>query len=105
MELKDIIGKRLKEIRENAGLSQGELAKEMSVTQAAVAQYEVGRNCPSHNVIAWYADKFGVTIDFIYGRTEYPYPENSDITKDDNYNKMYKVALQVFKDIKEGKVK
>ncbi len=105
MELKDIIGKRLKEIRENEGLSQGDLAKEMGVTQSAVAHYEIGRNCPSHEIILWYADRFGISIDFIYGKTDYPYSEEGELKKDKDYNKMYKIAAQVCADLKKNEVK
>lgn len=103
MEIKDIIGKRLKEIREHEDLSQGDLAKEMGVTQSAIAHYEIGRNCPSHEIILWYANRFGVTTDFIYGRTDYPYSEEGAIKRDLEYNKIYLVAKQVIKDMKKEK--
>lgn len=102
MDIKEIIGKRLKEIREHEELSQGDLAKEMGVTQSAVAHYEIGRNCPSHEIINWYADRFGVSIDFIYGRTDYPYSEEGKLKRDKDYNKMYAIAKQVILDLRKS---
>lgn len=105
MELKEIIGKRLKDLRENQLISQGQLAKELNVSQAAVAQYESGRNYPSNEVLVWYADRFGVSMDFIYGRTEDPYSHEIDITKDKDYDKMYEVAKRVILDLRKEEKK
>ena len=72
MELREIIGKKLKELRVSRKLSQQDIAKELNITQAAVAQYESGRSIPSAEILLWYADKFEVSLDFIYGRQESP---------------------------------
>jgi transcriptional regulator with XRE-family HTH domain len=45
------IGKRLKELREQAELTQGELAEKIGVTAAAVGNYERGISFPREEVI------------------------------------------------------
>lgn len=105
MELKQIIGERLKEIRLEFQISQGQIAKELGVSQAAVAQYESGRNYPSNEVLLWYANRFDVSIDYIYGLTDHPYTEKGDLKHDKDYDKMYKIAAQVFADLKKNEVK
>ena len=47
MELKETIAKRLKEIRIQNELSQIDIARELNMTQAAIAQYEMAKNMPS----------------------------------------------------------
>ena len=42
------IGKNIKRIRENAGMSQYDLAKKLNVSQAAVSQFENGKNPPQN---------------------------------------------------------
>ena len=69
MELKKIISARVKELRDESGLSQVEIAKQLGITQATVARYEKGINFPQPEHLLWYADNFNVSLDWIYGRT------------------------------------
>lgn len=69
MELKEIIASRIKKLREMNGLSQAQLAKEIGTTQASVARYEKGTVFPQETHLLWYADRFNVSLDWIYGRT------------------------------------
>ena len=69
MELKEIIASRVKELRTINGLSQVQIAKELGITQATVARYERGETFPKEVHVLWYADRFKVSLDWIYGRT------------------------------------
>lgn len=69
MELKQIIASRIKELREINKMSQVQLAKEMGTTQASVARYEQAKVFPQEEHLLWYADRFNVSLDWIYGRT------------------------------------
>ena len=71
MELKQVIASRVKELREMNNLSQTQLAEKMGTTQASVARYEQGKVFPQENHLLWYADTFNVSLDWIYGRTNY----------------------------------
>ena len=70
MELKETIAKRLKEIRVQNDLSQLDIAKELNMTQAAIAQYEMAKNMPSPDILFWYAERFDISLDFIFGRSD-----------------------------------
>jgi putative transcriptional regulator len=59
----------IKLLRVEKGLSQEQLAKEAHVTQAAVSQWELGRTAPDKDVANKLADFFGVSLDFLLGRT------------------------------------
>lgn len=76
MQLREIIGTRLREIREENKLSQGAIAKELNVSQASIAQYESGRSCPNEDLLLWYANRFNVSLDYIFGRTEFANSNN-----------------------------
>ena len=68
----DIIARRLRTLREKMGMSQAKLAKEIGVTQASVNRYETARTTPPVKVLLFYADRFDVSLDYIFGRTEKP---------------------------------
>lgn len=67
-----IISERLKKLRENLGVSQAKLAQEIGVTQASVNRYETGKVFPTAETLLKYADRFDVSLDYIFGRTENP---------------------------------
>ena len=69
----NIIGQRLKELREGIGKSQAFIAKEIgTVAQPAIFRYESGQSDVSNAILLWYADYFDVSLDYIFGRTDKP---------------------------------
>ena len=103
MNRKIIIGKRLKELREKAKMSQGDVAKELNLTQSAIAQYEMGRNCPNEDILVWYADRFNSTLDYIFGRTNAnttQYDPNDFQEGSKNYDSLKGIVEQIVKNIK-----
>ena len=68
----DIMARRLRTLREKIGMSQAKLAKEIGVTQASVNRYETARTTPPVKILLFYADRFDVSLDYIFGRTEKP---------------------------------
>lgn len=57
------------ELRKDRHLSQAEMAGLMSVSPATVSNYETGRYAPSLDTVVWLAEFFGVTTDYLLGRT------------------------------------
>lgn len=55
------IGKRIKQIRLEKGLTQNELAEAAGVTMAAVSRYELGQRVPRPKVIVAIANALGVS--------------------------------------------
>lgn len=64
-----VIGKRLREERSRKGLTQKELAALIGVTDAAIGMWENDRRTPDPEILQRLADIFGVTIDYLVGRT------------------------------------
>ena len=63
----NITGHRLRELREEKGLSQREVAERIGITRAAYNKYERGYSRPVRR-LAELACLFGVTSDYILGR-------------------------------------
>lgn len=59
---------RLKQLRENKGLTQAELAKLVDISASSIGMYEQGRREPSKEVLLQFADFFNVSVDYILGR-------------------------------------
>lgn len=65
-----MFSQRLKELREEKGLTQAKLAEEIGVTPQNISYFEKGRE-PSYDILIKLADFFGVTTDYLIGRTGY----------------------------------
>ncbi|WP_026659672.1 helix-turn-helix domain-containing protein [Butyrivibrio sp. AC2005] len=62
----EAVGKRLKELRMNAGITQTELARNLHQSHNGVISWiEAGRKVPSLDVLVAYSERFGVTTDWI----------------------------------------
>ena len=68
----EIVGQRLRALRESVGLSQNKLAGMIGVRQSSINRYENGQSVPSIQTFRWYADYFDVSMDYIFGRTDKP---------------------------------
>jgi transcriptional regulator with XRE-family HTH domain len=62
----DRIGLRLAALRDLTGLKQEPFAEGLGITQPAWNQYEKGRRRITLDVAASVAEKYGVTLDWIY---------------------------------------
>lgn len=58
---------RLKKLRENAGITQKQLAESLNVTQTAVNYWENGKREPNKEMIEKIADYFKVTPSYLMG--------------------------------------
>ncbi|MGP0583656.1 helix-turn-helix domain-containing protein [Paenibacillus timonensis] len=76
-------GQRLREIRTEHNLTQKDLAKMFKVSESAIGMYERDEREPSFKFTNDVADRFGVTTDYLHGRTDNPgSTKNSDRTND-----------------------
>ena len=62
--------KRLKECRNDKGLSQKEIAKLLNITQQTYSDYETGRTNPDIDTLLSIAAILGCTTDYLLGRTD-----------------------------------
>ena len=67
-QLRNMIARRLKEVREAKGVSQETLAKSLDVTQGLVSQYESGLIPMTLDTILDVCDILGCSIDYLLGR-------------------------------------
>lgn len=60
--------KNIKQLREQKGVTQTELAKQMGVVRSTICQYEKGVHEPDLETLIKLADYFGVSVDYLLGR-------------------------------------
>lgn len=63
-----MVGKRLKEIRMQRGLSQQRLGDMIGVTKVSICGYENGTRVPTIDNLVKLADSLNTTIDYLLGR-------------------------------------
>ena len=61
--------KNLKNIREEKGLSQLQLALKLGLNQNTISRYENGQREADYQTLILFADFFDVSIDYLIGRT------------------------------------
>ncbi len=66
-----MLGKILKELRNEKSLSQQELAKQIGVSQKAIDYWEREVNEPKASYIVKLADFFEISTDYILGRKNF----------------------------------
>ena len=67
LERKILVATRMREMRENSGLSQRDVARELHVGQATYHRMEKGQSEPSAVQIATLSGLYGVTILWLLG--------------------------------------
>ncbi|MCI8517258.1 MAG: helix-turn-helix domain-containing protein [Hungatella sp.] len=65
-----VFGDRLKTLRQKTGATQKELASKLGVSSAAYSLWEKGEREPKFEIIEKLCAFFGVTADFLMGRTD-----------------------------------
>jgi len=80
-----MIGERLKKLRQERGILQRQLAEMLKITQQTISLYESNKREPDAETLSKIADFFGVTIDYLLGRTDTPSPVDkiTDSVSDD----------------------
>lgn len=70
------IGKRIRERREELGMTTKELANAMGVSQAAISNYELGLNNPKTDIMPKMLEVLGVDANYIFQDMYKTEPEN-----------------------------
>lgn len=63
---------RLKELRKQAGITQGDLATVIGIVLKQVQRYELGQSEPTLSKLLALADYFNVSLDYLVGRSDVP---------------------------------
>lgn len=69
-------GDILKELREDKGLTQTELANYLTVSRQSISGYETGIVEPNVNTLIKLADLYNCSLDYLTGRTKEKYNLN-----------------------------
>lgn len=70
-------GERLKALRLRDGLTQNEIAKKLNISQQSYARWENGKVTPSLDKLTQIATNFGVSTDYLAGKSEKEKPDDS----------------------------
>jgi transcriptional regulator with XRE-family HTH domain len=70
-------GDRVAYRRKKKKLTQEELASKVNLTKAAISNYENGHSTPSNETLVALADTLDVDTDYLLGRTDTPWNEQS----------------------------
>lgn len=65
--MKIILGQRLKELREEKGLTQKEIAEKFQIHSVTYLHYEQAQREPPLSLLADFAVFFGVSVDYLLG--------------------------------------
>ena len=68
---------RLRELREEKGLTQKELGLKVNASQNTVSQWENGKRNIEMDLLVQFANLFDCTIDYIIGTSDQKQPQNS----------------------------
>lgn len=66
------LAERIKMLRKAAGLTQQSLGAQFGVAKNTISQYETGRNAPNDDIKIAMANFFGVSMDYLMGKTDQP---------------------------------
>lgn len=74
-------GNRIKLLREEKKIRQDELAKVLSISPSAVGMYERDEREPNDEITLKLAEYFGVSTDYLLGKSDIRNPENTNLDK------------------------
>ncbi len=66
----ETLSARLKELRKEKGLTLEQMAIDLDTTKVTLSRYENGVREPKNDTLNLLANYFGVSIDYLFGRTD-----------------------------------
>ncbi len=68
--MREILSERLRECRKDKGLAQWEIAVYCDISEKTYQNYELMTREPRLEILIKIADRFGVSLDYLTGRTD-----------------------------------
>ncbi|SJZ38382.1 helix-turn-helix domain-containing protein [Garciella nitratireducens] len=96
-----MFGDRLKALRNEKNMTQSELAKLLNVSPSTIGMYEQGRRDPDTKTLAFLAEYFDVTTDYLLGRTDIRTPEPETIAAHHEGDEFTEEELEEIEKFKE----
>ena len=78
-----MLSERIRQLRQDRGLSQVDLAKRLNVTKQSVSNWENDNIQPSIEMLQKLSDVFSVSTDYLLGRENRRYLEISGLTDEE----------------------
>lgn len=72
MDSENIFGRRVFELRKAAGMTQRQVGDAVGLSMQAINDIEKGRRETTQSKLVAMADCFGVTIDYLVGKSDFP---------------------------------
>lgn len=72
------LAERLVKLRKAKGLTQNDVAGHLGISRGAYANYELGTREPDTDTLIKLAELYGVTVDYLLGRSNVPVYTNQD---------------------------
>ncbi len=93
-----VFHERLKYLRNSKKLTQKELAEKLGLNNTStISKYESGDATPSFEIIDKIADLFGVSVDYLMGRTDETGDETESLLENLRTNPEYKILFDIYK--------
>ncbi len=70
MDYKSVFKARLRLLRKELGETQAQVASALGIRESHYQKFELGSNLPSFSNFLALADHFGVSLDYLAGRTD-----------------------------------
>lgn len=70
-------GDRLTQLRKELNMTQEELARNLSISRGTISMWEINQRTPDPDTLQRIADYFGVSVDYLLGRTDKRNPDRS----------------------------
>lgn len=74
------LGKRLRELRINLGLTQAQVSERIGISTALISSYEIASRYPSYDKLIKLATLYGVTTDYLLGLDNRHFIDVSSLT-------------------------
>lgn len=98
MKIKD----RIKQLRIELGFTQEQFANKIGFSRTAISAWEIGRNEPSNDDTIKLADFFGVSTDYLLGKSDIRNPEKIEI---DDVNVAFSSGIKGLNDTNKAIIK
>ena len=88
-------GEKLKQLRAGKALSQGQLAKNLTITKSMISAYENSVRLPSYDVLIKIALFFNVSIDYLFGFSQRQFLDTTNLS--DEQIRILSILIDEFK--------
>jgi transcriptional regulator with XRE-family HTH domain len=92
-----MLGQKLKQVREENGFSQADIAKKLGKNQNTISSWEVGRTQPKLKDLHTLCGIYGCTYEYLTGTKQH---DSKDVTYDDIVSKLWDFDIDRLHDLK-----